>query len=636
MSGERQLPGLGLYGFWTLGSNGWKDQNDGNLRMLSALVQASVLESVAALPGSPADGDRYLMTAGANEDDIAIRDNGAWVYLTPAAGWSIYDIDAGVYLSFDGSAWAETFSVAGMVDLTGTQTISGKKTFTKRAVFSRGIQNGIAPWNVPARSVLTTGPWVNKTEAAANLWLNSAYAPSLGRVAAIAGTGTGNRVMTSDDGGLTWTIRTSANDYQWYGLCWSDTLSLFVATAISGTGNRVMTSPDGITWTARTTPADNNWISVCWSRELALFVATAITGTGDRVMTSPDGTNWTLRTSPADYEWRGVIWVPELGLFACAATNAGPVGDRIMTSPDGINWTLGVTPADNNWQKIAWSPELGLLVCVAATGTGNRVMTSPDAVTWTARTNPVDNAWRDVVWSPELGLFVAVSSTGTLDRIMTSPDGITWTTRASPSPEGDWQSILWLKDFGRFVVVGSAGTDQVMVSPTVLHPAVDLKANIADPTFTGVPAAPTAAAGTNTTQLATTAYALAAANLKIGKPFEMLIAVSDETTALTTGTAKVTFRMPHKVTLTAVRASVTTAPTGAVLTVDINEAGVSILSTKLTIDATEKTSTTAAAAAVISDASLADDAEMTVDIDTVGSTIAGAGLKVLLIGTYAS
>lgn len=111
------------------------------------------------------------------------------------------------------------------------------------------------------------------------------------------------------------------------------------------------------------------------------------------------------------------------------------------------------------------------------------------------------------------------------------------------------------------------------------------------------------------------------------------IAVSDEATALTTGAANVTFRMPFAFTLTAVRASVTTAPTGSVLTVDINEGGVSILSTKLTIDAGEKTSTTAATPSVISDTALADDAEITIDIDTVGSTVAGAGLKVYLIGT---
>ena len=118
-------------------------------------------------------------------------------------------------------------------------------------------------------------------------------------------------------------------------------------------------------------------------------------------------------------------------------------------------------------------------------------------------------------------------------------------------------------------------------------------------------------------------------------PTTIQLACSDETTALTAGTAKVTFRMPYAMTLTAVRASVTTAPTGSTLIVDINEGGTSVLSTKLSIDATEKTSTTAASAAVISDSALANDAEITIDIDQIGSTIAGAGLKVTLIGTRA-
>lgn len=110
------------------------------------------------------------------------------------------------------------------------------------------------------------------------------------------------------------------------------------------------------------------------------------------------------------------------------------------------------------------------------------------------------------------------------------------------------------------------------------------------------------------------------------------IACSDETTALTAGSAKVTFRMPYAFTLSAVRASLTTAQaSGSILTVDINEGATSILSTKLTIDNTEKTSTTAAAAAVISDSALANDAEITIDIDQVGDGTA-KGLKVYLIG----
>jgi hypothetical protein len=111
-----------------------------------------------------------------------------------------------------------------------------------------------------------------------------------------------------------------------------------------------------------------------------------------------------------------------------------------------------------------------------------------------------------------------------------------------------------------------------------------------------------------------------------------VIAASDETTALTTGTNKVQFRIPYAFTLTAVRASVNTAPTGATLTIDINESGTSILSTKITIDISEKTSTTAATPPVINDTALADDSIIGIDIDQIGSTVAGAGLKVTLIG----
>lgn len=112
---------------------------------------------------------------------------------------------------------------------------------------------------------------------------------------------------------------------------------------------------------------------------------------------------------------------------------------------------------------------------------------------------------------------------------------------------------------------------------------------------------------------------------------ELCIALGDESTAITaTGNPKVTFRMPFAMTLTAVRASLSVASSAGLPTFDINEAGVSILSTKLSIDATEKTSTTAATPAVISDANLADDAEITIDVDVAGT--GAAGPKVWLIG----
>lgn len=118
-----------------------------------------------------------------------------------------------------------------------------------------------------------------------------------------------------------------------------------------------------------------------------------------------------------------------------------------------------------------------------------------------------------------------------------------------------------------------------------------------------------------------------------GTQVSFTVPVGDENTALTTGAGKITFRTPFPMTLTSLRASVKTAPTGAALIVDVNEGGTSLMTTnKLSIDATEKTSTTAATPHALTDTALADDAEITIDIDQIGSTIAGAGLKVTFYG----
>jgi trimeric autotransporter adhesin len=71
------------------------------------------------------------------------------------------------------------------------------------------------------------------------------------------------------------------------------------------------------------------------------------------------------------------------------------------------------------------------------------------------------------------------------------------------------------------IVKGDVGLGNVDNTPDASKPvstaqqtALDLKANLASPTFTGTPAAPTATVGTSTTQLATTAFVTTADNLK--------------------------------------------------------------------------------------------------------------------------
>lgn len=123
------------------------------------------------------------------------------------------------------------------------------------------------------------------------------------------------------------------------------------------------------------------------------------------------------------------------------------------------------------------------------------------------------------------------------------------------------------------------------------------------------------------------------ATLTITEPVSFVVAASDEVTPIGTGT-KVTFRMPHAMTLTGVRASLTTAQaSGSLLTVDVRENGTTVLSTLITLDNTERTTTTAATLPVVSDSAIADDSEMTIVVTQVGAATVATGLKITLLGT---
>ena len=100
-----------------------------------------------------------------------------------------------------------------------------------------------------------------------------------------------------------------------------------------------------------------------------------------------------------------------------------------------------------------------------------------------------------------------------------------------------------------------------------------------------------------------------------------------------TGTDLTFVYFDEAITITSVSASVKTAGTTSVITYDINlddGSPASILSTKLTIDATERFSSTAATAAVISDATIPADSFLTIDCDTADSGDTGADGTILI------
>lgn len=112
---SRALPNLGLQAFFDPGEDGWDDEMSLNLLLLSVLVQGGVMETVSATPGAPADGDVYLFAGDhpTEANKIAIRDAGAWIYVTPLEGWRVYDRTANMLLLFTGANWVEFTSGGG-------------------------------------------------------------------------------------------------------------------------------------------------------------------------------------------------------------------------------------------------------------------------------------------------------------------------------------------------------------------------------------------------------------------------------------------------------------------------------------------------------------------------------------------
>jgi hypothetical protein len=109
-------------------------------------------------------------------------------------------------------------------------------------------------------------------------------------------------------------------------------------------------------------------------------------------------------------------------------------------------------------------------------------------------------------------------------------------------------------------------------------------------------------------------------------------ALSDETTALTVS-QRLGTHWPNRFVIKSLYGSVNTAPSGSAITVDLEIGGSSVLSTGLLqIAAGATTGATDAFASGKSDWTIEQGDWTTFDIDQIGSSIAGAGLKVYLKG----
>jgi hypothetical protein len=99
------------------------------VRLLDALVQMAVIaRTVTTPPGSPADGDRYIVASGATgawagwDLNIAYYVDGAWMKLVPQAGWLAWIEAETTHVRWDGTAWGGLSSSGSVAwgSITGT------------------------------------------------------------------------------------------------------------------------------------------------------------------------------------------------------------------------------------------------------------------------------------------------------------------------------------------------------------------------------------------------------------------------------------------------------------------------------------------------------------------------------------
>lgn len=183
-----------------------------SLRMLDALVQLAVLSrAVATPPATPAEGDRYIISAGptgawaSHGGLVAAYQDGGWIYFTPRTGWMAWIADEQAMFAYNGSTWV---ACGGSPQSVAQMGINATADTTNRLALS------------------STASLFNHAGSGHQLKVNKAAAS--GTASLPFQTGFSGRAEIGTAGSDKLTIKTSANGADWVdsveidpaGYCW--------------------------------------------------------------------------------------------------------------------------------------------------------------------------------------------------------------------------------------------------------------------------------------------------------------------------------------------------------------------------------------------------------------------------------
>ncbi len=160
-------PISGLSYGWALGEDNWNTGMDSNLVQLGATINITVLDFVAA-PVVTTNGTRYIVTTGSGafsgqDNKLAARVAGAWVFYTLPEGCIVYDEDTNKHYKFEGGSYVLVVDLSGYLTSataasTYLTTATAETTYTSIANSRyQFVSNSGTTYTVPASAVTANG-----------------------------------------------------------------------------------------------------------------------------------------------------------------------------------------------------------------------------------------------------------------------------------------------------------------------------------------------------------------------------------------------------------------------------------------------------------------------------------------------
>lgn len=337
------------------------------------------------------------------------------------------------------------------------------KSKSKRALSAALLVAALVAFPVSLRAEPSGAVW-RQVPGGSNLWLRAVSCPSVSRCFAVGANGA---IVSTSDGGSTWTELTRPGGERWTSSqLWDVTFPTEDnGFAVGGYGTVLVTSDGGKTWSDQVATAPQRTFYDLYGVSFINANLGAAVGPVDTILVTEDGGRvWeprVPRNASAYRDLTDVAWVtPDVAVAVGRAYGGlallSPGSNLIVISRDGgLTWTPQSAPTNLD------AVDFGTQQRGAAVGGGGTiVVTNNGGGTWIPRPSGTGANLKDIAFA-DANHAIAVGDNGTI--LVTDDGGETWTREAIGISEN--LSGVASPSSAKAVVVGDADNILIREAP---------------------------------------------------------------------------------------------------------------------------------------------------------------------------